>query len=191
MKTVFVALGILSLAASPALAGKPKAKKSKKAAVEIEEAPRRLSDTLGLGLVIATPSGQAAPAEDPGDDATELAIDRAEAFDLSRLDRRATMPTGEAPVRIEAQPLTEAQVGQVVKWKRGRLEYCYRRLPAAQRTGGAIALRFVIEPDGKVASVAVGSDSARLSRCVEKAAKAWTFPAAEARTELEYPVVLQ
>jgi hypothetical protein len=190
MKTrVLVALGIVSLAASPALAGKKKVKKSKKAAASVvEDAPRRLSDEMGFRLVIATPSGErkAAPADDDG-----AAVDRAESFDLSRLDRRSAMPTGDGAIRIEAQPLTAAQVGQVVKWNRGKLWYCYRRLPESQRSAGAISLRFVIEPRGRVASVEVGSDSAALSACVEKTAKTWTFPVAEARSEIEYPVVLK
>lgn len=186
---ILIALGIVSLVASPALAGKKKSKKSKKtAAVEIEEAPRRLCDDAGLGLALAKPTGQtrAAPAGDDG-----AAVDRAESFDLSRLDRRGSSPTGDGAIRIEAQPLTEAQVGKVVKWNRGRLWYCYRRLPASQRTGGALSLRFVIEAKGTVASVEVGSDSEELSTCVERVAKTWTFPVADTRSEIEYPVVLK
>jgi outer membrane biosynthesis protein TonB len=186
--TVLIAIAAVSLAASPALAGKKKAKKSKKAAAAaIEEAPRRLCDEMGLGLAIATPTGETkAPAADGG-----AAVDRAESFDLSRLDRRSTMPTGDGAIRIEAQPLTTAQVGQVVKWNHGKLWYCYRRLPESQRSAGAMSLRFVIEPKGTVASIEVGSDSAALSECVEKAAKTWTFPVADTRSEIEYPVVLK
>lgn len=185
---IIIAIAVVSLAASPALAGKKKAKKSKKAAAAaIEEAPRRLCDEMGLGLAIATPTGEtkAAPA-DVGD-----AVDRAESFDLSRLDRRGTTPTGDGAIRMEAQPLTTAQVGQVVKWNRGQLEYCWSKLPASQRTGGAISLRFVIEPKGTVRSVEVGGESAKLGACVEQAAMTWTFPVADTRSEIEYPVVLK
>jgi hypothetical protein len=194
MKTTFwIAIAVVTVAASPALAGKKKAKKAKKAAAApIEEAPRRLCDEMGLGLAIATPTGETSPAAAADDSA---AVGRAESFDLSRLDRnggrRGTTPTGDGAIRMEAQPLTTAQVGQVVKWNRGQLEYCWSKLPASQRTGGAISLRFVIEPKGTVTSVEVGGESARLEACVAQAAKTWTFPVADTRSEVEYPVVLK
>ena len=178
---LLVVLGIVSLTVSPAFAGKKKAKKSKKP-VAIEET-RRFSDELGFGLALATPTGEVKAATAVTDDGAS--------FDLSRLDRRGTTPTGDGAIRMEAQPLTDAQVGQVVKWNRGQLEYCWSRLPASQRTGGAISLRFVIEAKGTVASVEVGGESQKLGDCVAKAAKTWTFPVADTRSEIEYPVVLR
>jgi hypothetical protein len=173
MKTVgtiiVVALGLVTVA-SPALAGK-----KKKAAKKVDAPKRRLCDELGLGITLAQPTGKVTPGS----------------FDLSRLDdRRGTTPTGDGAIRMQALPLTEAQVGDVVRGHRTELDYCWSRLPAAQRSeGGSFDLRLTIEPKGTVAGVALGGDApASLGRCVAAAAKRWMFPVADTRTEIGYAV---
>ena len=179
---VIVALGTVAVA-SPALAGK-KAKRAKK-----QEAPkRRLCDELGLGITLAARTGKAAPTAASVDDAAHAS---AASFDISRLDdRRGTMPTGDGALRMQAEPLTEAQVGQVVREHRADLDYCWSRLPAAQRSGGgSFDLQLAIDAKGTVASVALGGEPpAALARCVVGAASRWAFPVADTRTELSYGV---
>jgi hypothetical protein len=182
--TIAIAVLATFTVASPALAGK-----KKKAAAKKEEAPkRRLCDELGLGITLAQPTGKVTPAST---DVDAAAAQSAGSFDLSRLDdRRGTTPTGDGAIRMEALPLTEAQVGQVVRSHRTELDYCWSRLPAAQRSeGGSFDLQLTIEPKGTVASVTLGGDApATLGKCVTAAAKRWTFPVADTRTELGYAV---
>jgi len=179
---VVVALGAITVS-SPALAGK-----KKKAAKKVDAPKRRLCDELGLGITLASRTGKVTSTETNVDAAADAS---AGSFDLSRLDdRRGTTPTGDGAIRMQAMPLTEAQVGDVVRSHRTELDYCWSRLPAAQRSeGGSFDLQLTIEPKGTVAHVALGGDApASLGKCIVGAAKRWTFPVADTRTELGYAV---
>lgn len=193
MKTIgtIAIVASLVIAASTADAGKKKAKKKSKAvATEPAEAPRRMCDDAGFAMTVASPSGDRGKSieESAAQDADALA--RAESFGLTS-GRDTSMPSSEDAIRLEVQPLTEAQVGDVVRGRGGDLEYCWSRVPAAGRNGLSLSLRFTIEPKGSVAKVElVGDAPAKLSVCVKAAARRWTFPVADTTSVVEYPIQL-
>ncbi len=186
MKTTSIVAiaGALALIATPAIAGKKRSKKKKAAkTVEVE---RRLSDTLPMGVTLAARTGKvtAAPKLDEGKTGA--------AYELGQLDRRSTTPTGDAEVVVKMQPLTEAQVGEVVKAKGGTLEYCWAKLPVEQRIATTIGLHFTIEPKGTVSAFEIiGEIPAKAASCISKAAKRWSFPVADTRSDVEYAVDLK
>jgi hypothetical protein len=193
MKTVgaIAIVASLVIAASPAVAGKKKGKKKSKAvATEQVEAPRRLCETAGFGMVVASPTGDRGPSMQESQAQDADAVARAESFALGA-GRDTSMPSSEDAIRLEVQPLTEAEVGEVVRGRGGDLEYCWSRVPAAQRDGLTLSLRFTIEPRGTVSKVElVGDAPAKLSVCVKAAAKRWTFPVADTTSVVDYPITL-
>jgi hypothetical protein len=118
-------------------------------------------------------------------------IDYGESFDLSRLDRRASLPRADVE-RAAAQSLRVSQVGQVIKDRFDDVEYCWLRLPAATRTPTNAVLALAIEPAGTVTAVQItGGVPAEAEQCLTEAAGRWTFPAADAASDVEYPIELK
>src|SRR4029079_18266426 len=76
--------------------------------------------------------------------------DYGDSFALSRPGRAAATPMGDAAPIVELRALSTAQVGAVVKANRIDLEYCWLRLPAAQRTATTAVLKLAIDTAGSV-----------------------------------------
>ncbi|MCA9676943.1 MAG: AgmX/PglI C-terminal domain-containing protein [Myxococcales bacterium] len=202
--TALLAVATIAVTASPALAGKKaqkahgaKGKKAQKAAKAEAptEAQRSISDQLGIGFVDVARPG-AAPAEPAValDDAVveERAADamaRAQAFDLTR-ERLSAAPSGDAAPVIELKTLTETEVNDTIRAHAGELQYCWARVPAAQRDAMTVALAFTIRAEGDVASVSILGDApAKFAACARTVASRWQFPHADTTTEVEYPMV--
>lgn len=191
--TIIVAIASLAVAASPAIAGKKKGKGKNKAKTVQKEESRRLCDELGLGITLAPKTEGAenkAPAKTIIDDSSKQ-IAAADSFNLGRLDdRKSDTPTGEGAIRMEAQKLSNADAGEVIKAHEGELEYCWNRLPASKRSAAsAFTLHLAIDPRGKVTALSLGGDApAALSKCLNTAAKRWLFPIADTKSEIDYPL---
>lgn len=185
---LIIALATLTVAATPAMAGKKKSKKHK-ANATAKIAQRSLCDGLDLGLSLAQPTG--AKQAVAIDDGTRLAD--ATAFDVSKLQGRdAAMPTGDAlAIRMEAETLSQSQVSDVVQGHGGDVEYCWARLPADQRGAAALTLHMTIEARGNVSAMSISGDAPeKFSSCLEAAAQRWQFPIADTKTDADYPLVL-
>ena len=118
--TIALALVGIGLATSPADAGKKKGKKKARAA-KVEEAPRRLTDSMGIGIKLATPTGVTKKTITIDENALATA---GSAFELGRTDRAADMPDGEAKMRLEGVRLTSTDAGEVVKGNWDKIDYC-------------------------------------------------------------------
>jgi hypothetical protein len=113
-----------------------------------------------------------------------------ESFDLA--PRRAVTPIGDETAPAKPKTLTDNQVAQVVKGKLADIQYCWSRLPAAQRIADTTAiLRMEVEA-GAVADVEVtGKLPADAASCIAAAAERWVFPVVEVGSVVEYPVALR
>jgi hypothetical protein len=76
-----------------------------------------------------------------------------------------------------------------VKSKADELEYCWIKLPAKQRVETSGMLHIAIEASGTVAGAWIdGSIPASVEKCMTDRAAKWTFPAADAGSEIEHPI---
>lgn len=112
-----------------------------------------------------------------------------ESFDLA--PRHAALPT-EAE-HVVKKTLTDGQVAIVVKAKLADVQYCWNRLPPAQRKVDTTAiLKLAIDATGEVETVDVGGlVSLDAQRCIAVAASKWQFPVADEVGEFEYAVALR
>jgi hypothetical protein len=93
--------------------------------------------------------------------------------------------------QFEVQRLKDNQVGAIVKERAEDLEYCWLRLPPSKRVVSAAILHMNIEATGKVAAVEVNGDLPQgVGKCITKMAQRWTFPAADAATEIDHGIML-
>ena len=114
----------------------------------------------------------------------------ADKFDLGRKTRGATRPSEDTEVKMDAKTLSTAAVGTVVAAKQGDLEYCLMNIPEAERGSEEFTLHLTISPKGAVVDSSVsGSENAeKIEACVQSQVKRWTFPQADAPTEIDYPL---
>ena len=113
-----------------------------------------------------------------------------DAYDLA--PRHAAMPRD---VEAAAKPRTrsDGQVAVVVKSKLPDIQYCWNRLPALKRSADVTAvLRLSVEAKGNVTGAEIGGDvPADAQSCINDAVRRWTFPAADALSQIEYAVALR
>jgi len=111
-----------------------------------------------------------------------------ESFELK--GRYASRPRDVEPAIVKNVPLTATQPG-VLKDKIGDLEYCWLKLPAAKRVASSAMLKVTIEAVGTVAAARVdGELPAGVGKCITTVASRWTFPAGDARSEIEHGITL-
>jgi outer membrane biosynthesis protein TonB len=197
--TIGIAVAVVLVAAqADALAKKSRArvrKEAKVAAPAPAPEPRLLSDTLPMDdLVIAPPSGTpatTAPATAKREVAA-LGADRA-GYDLTRRARDVARPSGEDVLRMDAATLPQAKITPVVRAGLAQLQFCYERAASGDPDAtGEVTLRFTISPKGKVSGIttaAGGTDAAELEGCMKRHVARWKFPASDAPTEVDYPLV--
>ncbi len=177
-RVLFVSTTVAVLA-SPALAGKPRVVNPAPAPATVAPAVSRVTNTL-----------PALPKKPVVDEVSKL--DLGLAYGLKQ--RRAAMPSeqiAEDSEQFDAKALTESQVGKIVRERSDELEYCWLRLPPAKRVVSAAILHLSIHGTGKVASVEVNGDlPAGVAKCITSAASRWTFPVADAATEVDHGIML-
>ena len=108
------------------------------------------------------------------------------------LKQRATaLPDADAVAKPEAKPLSENQVGDIVRTRAEDLEYCWLRLPASKRVVSAAILHLEIQPTGKVSGVEVNGDlPAGVGKCITQMVNRWTFPTADTATVIDHGLML-
>ena len=208
-KLVAMMLGAgLVLAATPSLAdapkpAKPAAKASKPKAAKANKNPKAATtpasdhcaiDDLGFDSMLAKKrDAPAAPvAKRPAVDTIAQSKAAADKWDLGRKSRSADRPGDGADIKMQAKTLSASAVGAVVSDNLGDLEYCLMQIPEKERGSEQFTLHLTIAAKGSVVEASVGgSDNAdKIEACVEAQVKRWTFPQADAPTEIEYPVAL-
>lgn len=116
-----------------------------------------------------------------------------ESFDL--VPRRAALPRESEAIEAAARPklLTEAQVATVVTKRLADVQHCWNKLPQAQRIDACTAmLKLTVEASGSVTAIELGGDvPAGAHRCITQAVSRWSFPTAEAQSEIEYGISLR
>ena len=111
-------------------------------------------------------------------------------YELHRRDHKKETPKDSETKATKS--LTLAQVAAVAKLRHEEVSYCWDRLPPSQRIAGTAVLRFSIEPSGKVAELAITGDAPdAATSCLADCARRWMFPAADAKSEIEYPIRLR
>lgn len=180
-RVLFVSATVAALA-SPALAGKPRVANPAPASAAVATAP----------AVAPAPAANTLPAL-----AKKPVVDEVSKLDLGLAyglkQRRAALPAeiSEETEQFDAKALTESQVGKIVRERSDELEYCWLRLPPAKRVVSAAILHLSIQGTGKVASVEVNGDMpAGVAKCITSAASRWTFPVADAATEVDHGIML-
>lgn len=152
--------------------------------------------TLSASTALAKPSRPAhAPAKKPAAEAKK-GVEEVSKLDLGLAyglkERKTALPDTAADAeQFEVQRLNENQVGAIVKQRAEDLEYCWLRLPASKRVVSAAILHLNIEASGKVAAVEVNGDiPAGVGTCITRMAHRWTFPTADAATEIDHGIML-
>jgi hypothetical protein len=149
-------------------------------------------DDLGFDSMLAKkPDAPAAPAAKKSDvDTIAQSKAAADKWDLGRKSRDATRPTDGNEVKMTAKTLSTSAVAAVVTDKQSDLEYCLENIPEADRATEQFTLHLSIAAKGTVLSSAVTGDAnaAKIETCVQEQVKRWTFPQADAPTEIDYPL---
>ena len=195
------AAGLLAASGAHADAPKPvvkanKAPKAKKAKpVAAPPSDHCALDDLGYDSLLAHKSdAPAAPvAKKAQVDTIAASKAAADKFDLGRKSRTADRPGDASEVKMQAKTLSTAAVGAVVADRLNDLEYCLMNIPEADRGSEEFTLHLVIAPKGNVvsSSIAGGDNADKIGACVQAQVKRWTFPQADAPTELDYPLSLR
>ncbi len=114
-----------------------------------------------------------------------------DSYDVLKPGRRSALPA-EAELVIVPRSLTQIQVGAVVKDKRNELDYCWQRLAVFDRVPSTAVLKLKIDVEGHVTSLAVGGDApAAVNNCLKETVPHWTFPEAETKSDVNYPVAFR
>jgi len=148
--------------------------------------------TTLLALAVATVTtlfGTVAPAAaDPGTSSPSLKL--GQAYDLPQREHKKQLPHDTEVAK--ARTLTLSQVAAVAKQRHDEVSYCWDRLPPSQRVAGTAVLKFSIDPSGKVADLAIEGDAPDAAvSCLSDCARRWAFPAADAASQLDYPIRLR
>ncbi|HTJ44674.1 MAG TPA: AgmX/PglI C-terminal domain-containing protein [Kofleriaceae bacterium] len=194
------------LAATPSFAdapakSKPAAKAKTAAKAKANKTPKAPApsdhcaiDDLGFDSMLAKKSdAPAAPvAKKASVDTIAQSKAAADKFDLGRKSRNADRPGDGPDIKMQAKTLSAAAVGAVVSDNLGDLEYCLMQIPEKERGSEQFTLHLTIAAKGSVVEASVGgSDNAdKIDECVQAQVKRWSFPQADAPTEIDYPVAL-
>jgi hypothetical protein len=152
-------------------------------------------DDLGFDSMLAKKSdAPAAPA--PKKDKSKIdglaqSKAAADSWDLGRKSRDASRPVdGSAEVKMQAKTLSLSQVAAVVTDKQGDLEYCIMNIPEKDRGTEQFTLHLEISAKGAIVSSSLSGDenAAKIDACVQEQVKRWTFPQADAPTDIDYPL---
>lgn len=197
-------LGLMAVSISAHAAPKPVAKANKappkKSAKAAKATPATTTapsdhcaiDDLGYDSLLAKKSdAPAAPAvKRPDVDTIAQSKAAADKWDLGRKSRDASRPTDGNEVKMQAKTLSTSAVAAVVTDKQSDLEYCLENIPEKDRGTEEFTLHLSISAKGVVLSSAVsGSENAaKIDACVQEQVKRWTFPQADAPTEIDYPL---
>jgi hypothetical protein len=179
---------VIAVLATPALAGggKPHLKPAPVAKLDKAAAPK-------LAAVVSTDAPvEIVPAAKKLVESYDLGKTAlGESYDVLKPGRRTALP-GEAEMVIVPRSLTQIQVGEVVKEKRAELDYCWQRLGVLDRMPSTAVLKLKIDVSGNVTSLAVGGDApAVVNACLKECVPHWTFPEAETKSDVAYPVAFR
>ena len=179
---------VIAVLATPALAGggKPHSKPAPVAKLDKAAAPK-------LAAVVSTDAPvELVPAAKKLVESYDLGKTAlGESYDVLKPGRRTALP-GEAEMVIVPRSLTQIQVGEVVKEKRAELDYCWQRLGVLDRVPSTAVLKLKIDVSGNVTSLAIGGDApAVVNACLKECVPHWTFPEAETRSDVAYPVAFR
>ncbi len=118
---------------------------------------------------------------------------RAVALGLGERSRSRALPSDETVLHLGVQPLDGKLVTKLVTERLPAVHYCHESLVARRMAeGGQVNLHFVVEPRGFVSEVTVtagGAHADELKACITREIRRWKFPAADAPTVVDYPIV--
>jgi hypothetical protein len=147
-------------------------------------------DDLGFDSMLAKKSDTPTAPAPKKTDVDTIAKSKAAAdkWDLGRKSRDASRPTDGNEVKMQAKTLSQSAVAAVVTDKQSDLEYCLENIPEADRGSEQFTLHLSITAKGTVLSSAVtgGDNAEKIDACVQEQVKRWTFPQADAPTEVDY-----
>jgi len=178
---------VIAMLATPALAGG-------KAPLNLKPSPSK--PKLGLASVKPAAAKVATPTDEVKDkevvDSYDLGkVSIGESYDVLKPGRRTALP-GEAEMVIVPRSLTQIQVGAVVKQRSAELDYCWQRLAILDRVPSTAVLKLKIDVNGVVTSMSVGGDApAVVNTCLKETIPHWTFPEAETKSDVSYPVAFR
>ena len=179
---------VIAVLATPALAGggKPHSKPAPIAKLDKLAAPK-------LAVVVSTDAPvELVPAAKQLVEHYDLGKTAlGESYDVLKPGRRTALP-GEAEMVIVPRSLTQIQVGEIVKERRAELDYCWQRLGVLDRMPSTAVLKLKIDVSGNVTSLAIGGDApAVVNACLKECVPHWTFPEAETKSDVAYPVAFR
>jgi len=171
---------------------KPAKAKAAPAATTGDASDHCAIDDLGYDSLLAKKSDAPAAPVVKKSDVDTIAQSKAAAdkWDLGRKSRDASRPTDGNEVKMQAKTLSTSMVAAVVTDKQSDLEYCLENIPEADRGTEQFTLHLSIAAKGVVLKSSVSGDAnaEKIDACVQSQVKRWTFPQADAPTEIDYPL---
>jgi hypothetical protein len=145
-------------------------------------------EKLAAATVVAKPAKLSAAAKTP-----LLKIGKDYVLGGRDAKRTAAKPGEREVVEFIPRSLTQAQVATVVQSHMSDIQNCWDLVPKAHRADACTAmLRLTIADDGAVTDIELGGDvPAGAHKCLTSAIAKWQFPAAEAKSEIEYGISLR
>ena len=106
--------------------------------------------------------------------------------------RESAKPANEVE-QIIPKSLNQAQVATVVQSHMSDIQGCWTSVPKEHRADACTAeLKLSISDAGLVTDVELGGDvPASAHKCITSAIARWTFPVAEAKSDVEYGISLR
>lgn len=178
MKTsLLAALTTIAALASPALAGKHKPAPAPKKAPIAKK---------GLAAAVVTVSGDDSDLVKAKTEKVDLDFGEGFVVKHAAAQRETERPDVDEET-FEAKGVSNKAALAIVKSKSDELEYCWIKVPAKQRANTSATLHVAIEASGSVAGAWIdGTVPASVEKCLSERAAKWSFPAADAGSEVEH-----
>jgi len=86
--------------------------------------------------------------------------------------------------------LSQTQIEDTIRAHLSDLASCHERYAGHSSSVGSVTIALTVEPSGVVSAASIDGfeGPAKLGTCMARAARTWSFPAADGETEVRYPL---
>ena len=133
------------------------------------------------------------PARDPAPapDAMARLGERARASTGLELRKKSARKTDYVEYEVfTVERLSQTQIEDTIRAHLSDLASCHERYAGHALSVGSVTIALTVEPSGVVSAASIDGleGPAKLGTCMARAARTWSFPAADGETEVRYPL---